>query len=155
MKILIVEDDPFVAKMISEWLAPLAKEIKIAGTMKEATDYIEASPETPELITLDLALPDSKRADTVEKIRDIRRRVPLALLIVISGSGGNAKECLAGGADAFFEKVDVVTGQTFMTKLRALVVELTKRQGSAETHLRLLEAVSAHMASQCKDTADK
>lgn len=153
MKILIVEDDVLTARMIADWMAPLAGEVRIAHTMQEATDYIEACQEPPELITLDLGLPDSDRAATIGKIRGLRKRAPDTLLVVISGIRANADECIAGGADAYFEKLDVSADGTFMAKLRALVLELTRRRGGAETHLRLLEAVSAHMAAQGKECA--
>jgi len=153
VKALIIEDDANAAELIASRVSLLAGEVKVIARMAEAIDYIEASPEPPEIVTIDLALPDSGRAETIEKISRIRARAPESLLIVITGlsvADDNAK-CLNQGADAVFDKIEV--DATFMEKLRALVLTVLKRAKNTETLLKILEAISSHMRAQARQYA--
>ncbi len=148
VKALIIEDDDNAAQMIASRVSLLAGEVKVLATMTEAIAYIEAASEAPELVTVDLSLPDSGRQETIEKIGRIRARAPEALLIVITGLsvGEDNKKCIEQGADAVFDKLEM--DSTFMEKMRALVIAVQKRAKNTETLVKILEAISAHMRAQ-------
>jgi DNA-binding response OmpR family regulator len=150
VKALIIEDDPNAAQLIASRVSLLAGEVKILATMAEAIGYIEASTEPPEIVTIDLALPDSGRAETIEKISRIRARAPESLLIVITGLSvaEDTAKCIERGADGVFDKIDM--DSTFMEKLRALVLAVQKKAKNTETSLKILEAISSHMRAQAR-----
>jgi len=107
--ILVVEDDPDMARALELRLAAPNREIFIAGSTAEA-EHVLAERDVG-LIILDLVLPD---CDGRHLLIRLRERPGLAALpvIVLTGKGRGAPqtECFALGADAYFEKpVDLNT----------------------------------------------
>jgi two-component system, cell cycle response regulator len=101
--VLVIEDDPDISFMLQTALAASNREILVAETAAQA-EAILVEREVS-LIVLDLALPDSDGRDLLVRLRE--RPATAALpIIVLTAQGGPqpTTECLALGADDYFEK---------------------------------------------------
>ena len=67
--ILIVEDDKYIIHFLSVSLKEEAYTFWTAGTVKEALSLFYAN--RPDLVILDLGLPDGDGLDVVKRIREI------------------------------------------------------------------------------------
>jgi diguanylate cyclase (GGDEF)-like protein len=102
-RILVIEDDHDQARFIATLLAAPDRDIVVAADMAAARAAIEEA--APTLVILDLFLPD---ADGRQLLMRLRREPATAgiPIVVTTARGGDATrtECLALGANAFFEK---------------------------------------------------
>lgn len=73
-----------------------------AGTL--AHGLAEAATFQPEVVLLDLHLPDSDGEPTLDHIMDFKRGEPAAKVIVMSADSTLRERALAQGADDFMEK---------------------------------------------------
>ena len=101
MKILIVEDEPAIAKSITDYMAPNAFMCESASTVAEAMEKIELY--NYDCILLDLMLPDG---DGFEILRQLRRLKKTDGLIIISAKEAldTRIEGLQLGADDYLTK---------------------------------------------------
>jgi two-component system, cell cycle response regulator len=80
LSILLVEDDPIFARLVRAALEPSPAgsewRLSFATTLAEAC----ATTETPDLILLDLTLPDARGLDTLVRVRERFAFVPVILL---------------------------------------------------------------------------
>ena len=98
--ILIVEDDPSVRNLISTTLKTHDYKYIIASNGQEA--IMEASTHNPDIVLLDLGLPD---LDGVEIIRTIRTWSNMPIIVISARSEDNDKiEALDSGADDYLTK---------------------------------------------------
>jgi two-component system, OmpR family, KDP operon response regulator KdpE len=99
-RILIVEDDDALRETLAHTLASLCREVRTASTLAEA--FHETSHSPPELIVLDLGLPDGDGTVLVTRLREATD-VPIIVL-----SGRDTEEAkvalLDAGADDFLIK---------------------------------------------------
>jgi DNA-binding NtrC family response regulator len=79
---LVVDDEPLVRWAIAETLASLGHEISEAGDAAAARQAILAEP--PDLVMLDLRLPDS---DSLDLARFIRAHAPNARVVLMTAFG--------------------------------------------------------------------
>ena len=100
-KILIIEDDKFVRDLITKLLAEEGFDISIAVDGKEGMKKIEE--ESPDLILLDLNLPDSQGIDTFYFIHDHSPQIPTVILTGINDEE-IALEALELGAQSYLVK---------------------------------------------------
>lgn len=108
--VLLVEDDDIDAELIGLTLerSPLAgATIRRARTLAAARERLAEHP--ADVVLLDLGLPDSAGTDAVDAIR--RAAAYASAVVVVTGSGDDdtALTCLAGGADDFLPKADVLS----------------------------------------------
>ena len=81
MKVLIVEDSPGDLRLIREWLADggnAVAEIQCARNLAEGLDCLAHT--APDVMLLDLGLPDSQGLDTVTRARATAPGVPIVVL---------------------------------------------------------------------------
>ena len=102
--VLIVDDDPFIRKLIATTLEDVAGfEVAEAGDGVEAVEVAEQAP--PELVFLDLDMP---RMDGLEVCRRLRARpaTASATIVVLTAAAGDAaeREAEGAGADLFLTK---------------------------------------------------
>ena len=99
-KVLVVEDDPFMAEVMTDVLDSGGYAVEHAATAAEAREKVEQS--RPDLVVLDLILPDM---DGLILCNDIRRSTNVPIMVV---SGTNRKRdavlSLRLGADDFVTK---------------------------------------------------
>ena len=121
-RILVVEDDPQLLRAMRITLHARGHEVLVAATGRRGLS--EAAAARPDLVVLDLGLPD---LDGVEVIRGLRGWTPVPI-IVLSGrtSGGDKVAALDAGAD------DYVTKPFAVEELLARIRAVTRRAVSAE-----------------------
>jgi diguanylate cyclase (GGDEF)-like protein len=101
--ILLVENDPQMARLLETLLSGRDREIVMAASAGEAMLRIEERPFA--LIILELSLPDTDGRNFLVMLRE-RSATAGVPVIVLSGMGGPQPktECFALGADAYFDK---------------------------------------------------
>jgi PAS domain S-box-containing protein len=82
-KVLVVEDDRDVARLIQLHLAGNGREVLIARRGSEALEL--AQGERPDLITLDIMLPDADGFDVLERLKSdpFTREIPVVIVSVL------------------------------------------------------------------------
>lgn len=122
--ILIIEDEAHIARFIKTALEQEGYQVFVAGTSERG--LIDAASRRPELIILDLGLPD---ADGCEVIADVRTWSSVPILVLSARDGEQDKiKALNLGADDYLVK------PFSMGELIARVnAQLRRWQSSAET----------------------
>ena len=99
-RILVVEDEAEIRRFVCLSLEREGFEVYEAGTVERG--LIEAGTRRPELVVLDLGLPDG---DGIDLIRDLRTWSDVPVLILSARSGEEDKvEALDAGADDYLVK---------------------------------------------------
>lgn len=129
-KVLIVEDDPAISNLIRTTMESQMYQHRAvwdgAGALTEFTSFI------PDVIILDLGLPDMDGVDVIRKVRD-SSNVPI---IVVSARTEDREkvEALDAGADDYLTKPFCI--EEFLARLRAtLRRSITGTQFGEETNL--------------------
>ncbi|WP_083449873.1 response regulator [Luteipulveratus mongoliensis] len=76
-RVLLVDDDPAVAQPLARALHREGLQVSVAGTGAEA---LESLDDRPDLIILDLRLPDTDGLDICRQIRRAGHRMPVLIL---------------------------------------------------------------------------
>ena len=101
MRVLVVEDDPVIAKMIG---AELAAERIVCDITDLGEDGIElAKLYDFDIILLDLILPDIDGYEVVQKLRSAKVETPILILSSL-GETDNKIRGLTSGADDYLVK---------------------------------------------------
>ncbi|WP_462318865.1 response regulator [Marinilabilia sp.] len=101
--ILLIEDDARIASWISQKLNKLDNvgSLRWTSTLAESLEALDS--QLPDIIILDLTLPDGNGTDVLKKIRN--ENLPVRVL-VFSMNAGMRGVCRRLGAHAFFDKAD-------------------------------------------------
>jgi DNA-binding response OmpR family regulator len=101
---IVVEDEPHLAKFLKHFLGLEGFEVRIAGTREEIVSALRQPPR-PDLVLLDVMLPDADGFDVLMKIREHEalRHVPIIMLTAKTTREAVIKG-LAGGADGYITK---------------------------------------------------
>jgi two-component system KDP operon response regulator KdpE len=99
-RILVVDDDPLVTKLLSTTLLKNGYEVNTVTGGLQALEFIESEP--PDLIILDILLPELSGYEVARKIRE-SSQVPI---IILSGICSEIEKvrCLDLGADDYISK---------------------------------------------------
>jgi two-component system, NtrC family, sensor kinase len=134
--ILVVEDEAAIARLYAELLKPSAgsRPIRCAGRLTEALSLI--AEETPDVVILDLGLPDSTQFEGLEAIR---KACPSAAIIITTGLSDEQKalEGLRNGAEDYLFK-----GEFDGTSLNRSIRHALERSREAE-RVRVSQALLA------------
>jgi two-component system KDP operon response regulator KdpE len=100
LKILVVDDEPPIRKLLRTGLSAQGYEVIDAGNAKSALEQLS---QEPDLVILDLGLPD---ADGLEFIKTLRERRDGLAIVVLSSRGDEAGKVAALdlGADDYVTK---------------------------------------------------
>ena len=101
-KVLIVEDAPDISEALQQLIEIHGYEALTALTGLEALRIVKE--EAPDLILMDLALPDLTGIEVTRKIRSDPRSAETPILCVSSYSDGFAEEMLEAGCNEVFSK---------------------------------------------------
>lgn len=103
MNVLLVEDHPLIADGIASMLARLAPESRLRAITTCADGLAAVARQLPDLILLDLGLPDAQGLEALEAFADHARQTPT---VVLSGSAerGLIHATLERGAAGFIPK---------------------------------------------------
>ncbi len=120
VKVLVIEDDLDVARLIQLHLAGNGREVLIAQRGDEAVEL--ARRERPDLITLDILLPDVDGFAVLEELKSnpVTQKIPVVVVSVLPDRG----ECLRLGA------VDYVTKPIDEQRLLCAVRQVLARRGT-------------------------
>ncbi|WP_039948977.1 quorum-sensing sigma-54 dependent transcriptional regulator LuxO [Vibrio ichthyoenteri] len=99
--LLMVEDTASVAALYRSYLTPLGIDINIVGTGRDAIESLEFR--TPDLILLDLRLPDMTGMDVLQAVKLQNPDVPV-IFMTAHGSIDTAVEAMRLGAQDFLIK---------------------------------------------------
>lgn len=108
MHILIVEDENTMSMIMSKIVGPIVENfpnstIQIATHLYEALDVVARTP-APDIVLLDLSLPDSTMENTIAKLTQIEDRSPV---VIVTGHARESLESLLAGRDTeFIQKQD-------------------------------------------------
>src|SRR4051812_9293303 len=102
-RILVVDDESSVRGLLSRLLAREEYEVLTATTGLEG--YARALEERPDLVILDLNLPDISGEEVCQKIRQTLAIAAVPVLILTGRTTeGLSTRCLNGGADDYVSK---------------------------------------------------
>jgi two-component system KDP operon response regulator KdpE len=99
-KILVVDDEPQITRVLRTSLSPHGYEVRIANDGESALDVFQEW--NPDLIITDLSMPKMTGIELCENVRD-RSHVPIIVLSV-RGDDKNKVEALDKGADDYVTK---------------------------------------------------
>ena len=103
MQILVVEDDPDIRTTLAQNLGDAGYVVSSAGTAGEALRLAEAS--APDLVLLDLMLPDRPGAEVCRALRTNPRTRAVPVIMVSARTGEDDRVAgLEQGADDYVEK---------------------------------------------------
>jgi two-component system, OmpR family, response regulator RegX3 len=121
-RILFVEDEPAIAEPFSRALARNGFDVVTALTAAQALERFEATP--PDLVLLDLALPDGDGRDVCRALRRTSE-VPI-IMLTARGTEMDRVVGLEMGADDYVVKP--FSGAEVIARIRAVL----RRQGAAD-----------------------
>jgi DNA-binding NarL/FixJ family response regulator len=103
LKLLIVEDSEHIRASLVSLIEciPGIECVRTANTLAHAMESVRQL--LPNLVVLDLQLPDGLGVELIEPIRVL---APAACIAILTNHANefNRKHCLVGGADWFFDK---------------------------------------------------
>lgn len=145
MKILIVEDDPGIGILLRKYLEG------IPDTVIEVVEDLEAFREAyhrippPDIVTLDLLLPDSAAENTLSEIAAFKQANPDGCLVVMTGISTDPTikdRSFSSGADGFITKQIVGKRSDFLSAM-SNVLSAKKEIPRYQQHLSLIEALTS------------
>jgi DNA-binding NarL/FixJ family response regulator len=103
MRIFIADDSAIVRERLIEMLSDL-KGVEIIGQAGEGLEALNSIQKLkPDVVILDIQMPNGNGIDVLQKIKKKRRRPILIILTNYSDSAYRTK-CMDAGADFFFDK---------------------------------------------------
>jgi len=104
--LLLIDDDPvlMLGQVRQAYPAPRHR-VEVATTGAEGLEWIDAQP--PDVILLDLGLPDQSGLEVYQRIRGIDRRVPVIFVTVAKGADAAIEAMKQGAYDYLFKPVDL------------------------------------------------
>jgi two-component system cell cycle response regulator DivK len=108
-RILIVEDNKFDARLLTDILESRGYEILLTGDGLEAIDLAFVS--LPDLILMDIQLPDISGLEVTRRLKGDKRsrRIPI-IAVTAFAMGWHEREALDSGCDAYISKPIAIQG---------------------------------------------
>jgi CheY-like chemotaxis protein len=114
-RILVVEDQPFVSETLTDLLRRYDHPAQ-ANSGRDALEQIKHK--APDIILLDLSLPDINGLEVVRLVRRNEKTRPIPIL-AMSGSPMDKENCLKIGCNDFILKP--FSGSSLLVRLSALI----------------------------------
>ncbi len=124
MRILVVEDDPHIAEIVSDGLTDAGYGVTVARNGEEG--FLDARLNAYDLVVLDLTLP---RMDGLEVARRLRAAGVVTLILMLTAREGETIAGLDAGAD------DYLTKPFGLGELLARVRALMRRDAAARARV--------------------
>ncbi len=101
-KILLIEDDLSLSRILSKALESEGYEVILAS---EGRSGLNKAADEPDLILLDLMLPDISGIDILKKLKSAKKTedIPVIILTNLADQGTISKILRAGGKDYFIK----------------------------------------------------
>lgn len=153
MRVLIVEDREEIRALWKRFIAPLSNDILESEDLATALDLMTRIP-PPDLVLLDLNLPDSKDRKTLAAIETFRALNPQCLVIVLTGMPDETLAKLSEnyGADSFAEKSEIGTQTDLWRSVKRAIDKPNghRKEPPFEKSLSLLEKMTGLALSMGK-----
>lgn len=143
-RILIVEDEPVLARTLGTWLEHLGYTTHVAGTGEEAVAKV--SEWDCDLVFLDYMLPGMNGLDVLRKIRETESDLPV-LFMTSRGSIDNAVAAMSAGAQDYMVK-PIELDAVAMKVTSALEVASLRREVTAIKREERKQAGFEHIAAE-------
>lgn len=101
-KILVVDDEDSIRELLSSYLGKYGYEVLTAGTAAEARQRVDQ--EAPQLVILDVVLPDADGMEVLSAIRAAHPDVPVMILTGIGFDEELLQQAQARGAAGYVSK---------------------------------------------------
>ncbi|MCX9013875.1 MAG: response regulator [Candidatus Methanoperedens sp.] len=122
MKVLVVEDEPNNMKLMSIVLKKHGHEPVEAFTGQEGAE--KAASSRPDLILMDIKLPDMDGLEVTRRIRKIKNMKDVPIIAITSyAMAGDREEVTKAGCNGYFEKP--INPLTIMNEIEAILKERT------------------------------
>jgi DNA-binding response OmpR family regulator len=76
-KVMVVDDDAHILRLYKEELEEEGYNVVVAGTGQEAMELFEK--EDPDLVTLDILMPDIDGISLLRRMKELRPRLPIIM----------------------------------------------------------------------------
>jgi DNA-binding response OmpR family regulator len=117
MKILVVDDDPDIVRLLKYFLEAKGRQVQTASTGAEALELFKKEP--PDLVILDVVMPGMDGWAVLQKIRE-SSQVPVLMLTGKDAPTDKAKGLLSGADDYIAKPFD-------LAELEARIVAVMRR----------------------------
>ncbi len=106
-KIFIIDDEHPILKMYERTFTLSGFETETASGGVEALALLNSKKEKPDLILLDVMMPEMNGIEFLERIKkeDELKHIPVVILTNVGGNEGVNKRAMELGADLYLEKV--------------------------------------------------
>ncbi|MEA2170316.1 MAG: two-component system, OmpR family, response regulator [Solirubrobacteraceae bacterium] len=136
LKVLVVDDEPNIVDVISMALRYEGFEVASAGTGEEALAQVDAFK--PNLMILDVMLPDMEGFDVAQRLGADRAQVPIVFLTARDAQADKIRGLTTGGDD-------YVTKPFSLEELIARIRTILRRTGSAAAESPVLRFEDVEM----------
>ena len=116
LRVLVVDDEPSISQMLSMALRYDSWQVEVAANGTEAVDLAEAF--TPDVMVLDIMLPDFDGMQVLSRLRSGGDLVPVLFLTALGSVDDRVKGLTAGGDDYMVKPFSI---EELVARLRALV----------------------------------
>jgi two-component system KDP operon response regulator KdpE len=124
VRVLVIDDEPPIRRLLQTSLTANGYNVEEAGTGRAGEDAISASP--PDVIVLDLGLPDMNGQDLIRRLREQGSAIPIVVLSSRNDERGKV-EALDLGADDYVTKPFGV--EELIARIRAALRHRLQQQG--------------------------
>jgi two-component system OmpR family response regulator len=135
-RVLVVDDEPAIAELISTALGYAGYQVTRAATGFEALASAESF--RPELVVLDVMLPDLDGFEVVRRLRSEGRRTPVVFLTAKDATEDKVRGLTLGGDD-------YVTKPFSLEELLARVEAVLRRSGVERQHASVLRVADLEL----------
>ncbi len=145
--VLVVDDEPQLVRALTLNLSKRGYRVTSARTGAGALDQVATSP--PDVILLDLGLPDVNGTDVLRELDRRRSQIPVIVVTARSDSSGKVEALDAGASDYLTKPFDVIE---LMARLRAVARRANLSEPDAPVRLgAAVVDVNARMAVLPRD----
>src|SRR5207248_7630864 len=103
--LLLIDDDPaLIPGQVRQAFPAPAHRVEVAGTGAEGLERVGAGP--PDVILLDLGLPDQSGLEVYQQIRQIDARIPVIFVTMAKGADAAIEAMKQGAYDYLFKPLD-------------------------------------------------
>ena len=135
-RILIIDDEPYVVEMLKTFLVDLSNEIRgLTSSRDVEREFLQFEPD---LILLDLHMPDPDGLEILRRLGGVRERLGFVPIIVLTGDVARTARysSLILGADDFLvkplDRTEVILRVRNLLRTRHLTLELAAAREAAE-----------------------
>jgi two-component system nitrogen regulation response regulator GlnG len=105
-RLLLIDDDPdLISEQVRQSFPPPRYQVVVAGTGIAGLEHVCTEP--PDVILLDLRLPDQSGLDVYQQIRRIDARIPVIFVTLTKGADAAIEAMKHGAYDYLFKPLDL------------------------------------------------